>query len=153
MNVEISSEWDNFKHQLVYRKLEFSFATVPKVYGGFSSVLINDLELEVDDEGRVICVSGLFPCAEKCEPTFFDPPESKRKRLQFNSDNSWKPGVSVRLNKKPWDCFFNKSTGWLAVGNPNTRPDSQATEFTPNCIAVLEQGLIVAIWLRPTEGY
>ena len=151
MKVQIHSDWSVLPFQLVYRQAEHSFATVPKPDGGITSVLINDLQLEIDDEGTVLYVWGLFPRADKCDTTTASPPKSVRKTLRFASSEEWTPGVSVRLNKRSWDYFVNESTGWVAVGNPNTPPISRAIEFAPNSIAVLDGDSVVAVWLKPAN--
>jgi len=149
MRTEVCSDWNEDSFQLVYREAEHSFLAVPKPSGGITSVLVNDLQLEVDDRGTVLYAWGLFPHAEKCIPTTLLPPTTRRLRLRFIPDEDWTPGVSTRLNKQPWDVFANRSDGWVAVGTPETPPNSEAIEFAPNSIAILDGDSIVAIWLKP----
>lgn len=151
MEVEIGAEWVDLGFRLVYRGEEHSFAAVPQPSGGITSVLLNDLQLEIDDEGTVIYAWGLFPRAEKCDPTTFSPPEPTRRRLRFISDGDWTPGVSIRINKRPWEVFANAATGWVGVGKPSASPNSIGVEFAPNSIAVIEGRSIVAVWLKPTH--
>ncbi len=149
MRIEVCTDWDEDSFQLVYREAEHSFMAVPKPYGGITSVLVNDLQLEVDDRGIVLYAWGLFPRAKKCNPTTSRPPNARRLRLRFIPDEDWTPGVSTRLNKQSWDVFANRSDGWVGVGNPDTPRNSQAIEFAPNSIAVLDGGSIIAVWLKP----
>ena len=149
MEVEIGPEWNEFDFQLVYRQSEHSFQAIPKPNGGITSILVNDLQLEVDDQGTVLYAWGLFPHAEKCDPTTSVPPTARRLRLRFIPDEHWVPGVSSRLNKTPWSMFANKSEGWVGVGDPNVPYEAQAVEFAPNSIAVLVDNSIVAVWLKP----
>lgn len=150
MDVEIDAEWADTGFRLVYCGEEHSFTAVPQPSGGITSVLLNDLQLEIDDEGTVIYAWGLFPSVEKCDPTTFNPPEAIRRRLRFISDDDWTPGISIRINKRPWDVFANAETGWVGVGNPNASSNSIGVEFAPNSIAVIERRSIVAVWLKPT---
>ena len=46
---------------VVYRNHEFSFDVEPAPIRGFTSFLVNDLSLEVDDEGVLLSVWGLCP--------------------------------------------------------------------------------------------
>jgi hypothetical protein len=46
---------------LVYRPEEFSFDITPAPLSGFTSVLLDDLNLEVDETGKVVSVWGLCP--------------------------------------------------------------------------------------------
>jgi hypothetical protein len=46
--------------RLVYREKDYAFDIEPTV-GGFTSVLVNDISLEVDESGRVVSVWGYCP--------------------------------------------------------------------------------------------
>lgn len=133
---------------LVYREEDYSFDTEPHDGSGFTSIMINDLQLEIDDEGKIIYVWGLCPLI-KYEETNEIPKNYKPNSLVALLDKPPIPGISYRLNEQiRWPIYINKKKGWVCLGNPKTK-DNQLIEFAPNCIATLENQEIIAIWLKP----
>jgi hypothetical protein len=57
--IQEPQEDQNFS--LVYRPEDYSFDVEPHDGTGFTSIMINDLQLEIDDEGKIIYVWGLCP--------------------------------------------------------------------------------------------
>jgi hypothetical protein len=47
---------------LVYWQDEYSFDVEPGAGVGFTSLLLNDLNLEMDEEARIVSVWGYCPC-------------------------------------------------------------------------------------------
>ena len=78
---------------LVYRRTEFSFDTVGRKCNGLSSILLNDLQLEVDESKRICAVLGLCPHTTWEEANVL-PPNPKQGALVYGKDLI--PGVSVR---------------------------------------------------------
>jgi len=139
------SVW-NRGSELVYRAQEYSFDSDPRPEGCISSVVVNDLELEVDDEGVVICVTGLCPHLA-WQRTERAPPPARRHVLRV-IDQEWVPGISKRLTSPgEWPMFVNRSVGYVCVGSPEGR--GVGIEFAPGCVAVLQDGQLLALWLRP----
>lgn len=133
---------------LVYREEDYSFDIEPHDGSGFTSIMINDLQLEIDDEGKIIYVWGLCPLI-KYEETNEAPKSYESTSLVALLDKSPIPGVSYRLNEKErWPIYINKKKGWVCIGNPKIN-GKQMIEFVPNCIATLENQEITAIWLKP----
>ena len=133
---------------LVYREEDFSFDIEPHDGSGFTSIMINDLQLEIDDEGKVIYVWGLCPLI-KYEETNEIPKNYESTGLVALLDKPPIPGISYRLNEKErWPIYINKKKGWVCIGNPKIN-GKQMIEFVPNCVAALEDQEITAIWLKP----
>ena len=57
--VQDPQEEQNFS--LIYRDEDYSFDVEPLYGTGESSIMINDLQLEIDHEGRVLYAWGLCP--------------------------------------------------------------------------------------------
>ncbi len=57
--IQEPQEDQNFS--LVYRDEDYSFDREPHDGTGFTSIMINDLQLEIDEEGKIIYVWGLCP--------------------------------------------------------------------------------------------
>jgi hypothetical protein len=133
---------------LVYREEDYSFDIEPHDGSGFTSIMINDLQLEIDDEGKIIYVWGLCPLI-KYEETNETPKSYEPNSLVALLDKPPIPGISYRLNEKErWPIYINKKKGWVCIGNPEIN-GKQMIEFIPNCIATLENQEITAIWLKP----
>lgn len=148
MEIEIGPEWTTANYQIEYHSSQHSFLATPQPSGGIASILFNDLQLEIDDSGLVLYVWGLFPHLSRCMATDFMAPVAEKRLLRFSGIEEITPGVSVRYNSVPWDCFVNMRSGWVGVGNPKAVEESLAIEFGPNQIAVIDNGKIVTVWLR-----
>lgn len=135
---------------LVYREEDYSFDIEPHDGSGFTSIMINDLQLEIDDEGKIVYVWGLCPLI-KYEETNETPESYESKSLVALLDKPPIPGISYRLNEKErWPIYINKKKGWVCIGNPKIN-GKQMIEFVPNCVAALEDQEITAIWLKPKD--
>lgn len=135
---------------LVYREEDYSFDIEPHDDSGFTSIMINDLQLEIDDEGKIIYVWGLCPLI-KYEDTRETPERYESNSLFALLDKPPIPGISYRLNEKErWPIYINKKKGWVCIGDPKIN-GKQLIEFVPNCVATLEDQEITAIWLKPRD--
>jgi hypothetical protein len=136
--------------RLVYRRSERSLDVEPKPGRGVASLLVNDVQIEVDEDGRLIYVWGFCP-HESWVSAKLDPPTATAGRLQY-VDSAIVPGVSKRLNAdKRWAVSHDPSSQWLCIGDQSFRGEMIA--FAPGAIATLSDGEIVNLWLRPdTRG-
>jgi hypothetical protein len=140
-----STPW-NRDFELIYRPEEYSFDSVPRPVDCVSSVLVNDLELELSDEGAVICVTGLCP-HPGWQVRHLKSPAASRRTL-FVAEENWTPGISKRLTGiQEWPMFVDYDAGCICVGKSDLLVGG--VEFAPGSIAVLESQKLVAIWLRP----
>jgi len=133
---------------LVYRPEDYSFDVEPLDGTGDTSIMINDLQLEIDHEGKIMYVWGLCPLIKHKEIDEY-PRNYKAGSLVALLDEPPIPGISYRLNEKErWPIYINKENGWVCIGNPKIN-GKQMIEFVPNCVATLENQEIKAIWLKP----
>ena len=138
------------KFSLVYREEDYSFDIEPHDGSGFTSILINDLRLEIDERGRIMYVWGLCPLINY-EETNAAPQNYKVNSLIVLLDKPPIPGVSYRLNEDDrWLIYINKKKGWICIGNPKTEV-TQMIEFAPNCVATLDGQELIAVWLHPKD--
>lgn len=136
--------------KLIYQEDEYSFDTERLEVAGFTSILINDLQLEIDDKGEIGYVWGYCPLIEY-EKTTIAPKEYKAKSLIVVLDKPLIPGVSHRLNdEKRWPIYINLKEGWVCIGDPKIE-NKELIEFAPNCIAAMSGEELLAVWLHP-EG-
>jgi hypothetical protein len=117
---------------------------------GDTSIMINDLQLEIDHEGKIIYVWGLCPLVKYEEIDNF-PFEYKTGSLVALLDKPPVPGISYRLNEdRRWPIYINKKKGWVCLGNPATK-GKQLVEFAPNCVATMDGQDLIAVWLYPEK--
>jgi hypothetical protein len=93
-------------NSLVYRPEEYSFDVSPVPEGGISSVLFDDLNLELNNAGKVISVWGLCPHT-RWKRAVLSPPQSSFGEIVFVSDSPPVAGISVRLNKDRFAPFWS----------------------------------------------
>jgi hypothetical protein len=146
----IQESQTNQNFTLIYRKEDYSFDTEPHDGTGFTSIMINDLQLEMDDQGRIIYVWGLCPLIKYAETNEI-PKNYKSGSLVAFLNKPPVPGISYRLNEdRRWPIYLNKKKGWVCLGTPCIK-DRQLIEFAPNCIAAIDGQELIAVWLHPKE--
>jgi hypothetical protein len=136
------------RQNLVYRKSDHSFDTVPRPQGPVASLLINDVELEVDLQGRALCVSGYCP-SHGWSTTSQEAPPAPPGEILVASNLQLTAGACIPLNdlQTRWPAYLNKE-GWICLGNLDTT-GAKTVLFTPNTIAVLDEASLRALWLHP----
>lgn len=136
---------------LVYRPEEYSFDVEPSPGRSFTSVLLDDLNLEVDDAGRIVSVWGMCPHT-RWQPASLTAPEASFGELFVVPDAPLSRGISVRLNRgKYLPVQVDNTSGWVRVGGQET--PFVSVKLLPGAIFELtEQGQICALWLRPQQG-
>jgi hypothetical protein len=150
MKFRIQEPQEDQNFSLLYRAEDYSFDREPHDGTGFTSIMINNLQLEIDDEGKIIYVWGLCPLINYIE-TDEDPQGYKPYSLVALLDKPPIPGISYRLNEESrWPIYINKKKGWVCLGNPKTK-DRQLIEFAPNCVATMDGQELIAVWLHPEE--
>ena len=132
--------------RLIYRRSEHSLDVKPRPNKGIASLLVNDIQIEIDEDGRLIYVWGLCP-HESWTAGKVDPTEAALGRLLYVG-NTIVPGVSKRLNADSrWSILHDPSNRWLCVGDQSSKGERIA--FAPGAVAALSNGEITALWLRP----
>jgi len=136
---------------LVYRPQEYSFDVEPSPEGSFTSVLLDDLNLEVDEAGKVISVWGLCPHT-RWSPANLCAPEAVSGELFVVPDGPLMPGISVRLTRGSYlPVQVDKATGWVCIGSRESSA-AAVTVFPGVIFELSEQGQITALWLKPHRG-
>ena len=131
---------------LMYRPEEYSFDVEPKPQSGGSSLLVNDLQLEVDDDGRIIYVWGLCPYHAWSEKSL-NVPCARSGALMVDIPDDLVPGISIRITRERWPVAVDRRSGWVRLGSDEA--GDEAIEFAPGSIALLSDGRLVSLWLHP----
>ncbi len=140
---------------LVYRPRDLAFDAEPRRFDADTSLSVNDLELMVDGrDNRVVFLTGYCP-HQAWKPATLSVPRFRRVGLVVESERDMQPGVSTRLNTRDarWPVFVDATSGWVCLERPGSRgaAETAAVEFAPGCVAVLDGGQLVALWLHPKE--
>ena len=137
--------------QLVYCAEEYSFDfTSEELPYAITTLQINELQLAVNDEGRVLYVWGYCPLL-RYEITESSPPPWVKGQLFAELDRELIPGVSERVGDGRWPLSINPNNGWVCLGGASLQVDVVAVEFAQSCVAVLSNGTLVSLWLHPQK--
>lgn len=136
---------------LVYRPQEYSFDMVPPLKGGFTSVLIDDLNMEVDDSGKVISVWGMCPHTRWVDASLV-PPAAKVGALFVSSEGQLLRGVSVQVNgTKYLPTYADRRSGWVQIRS-SAAPATAIQVFSGVVVEIDEHGQFASLWLQPQKG-
>ncbi len=135
---------------LIYRPDEYSFDFAPRLPGG-RSILMNDLQLEVSEQGLIVYVWGYCPY-QTWVPTRAMPDRIERAALAVSGIDQIPPGASTRLWDERMPMLWNAGAGWFFVGESVQSTAKPHLEFADGCVAVLDGEELVGLWLHPQQG-
>jgi len=75
-------------------------------------------------------------------------PDSTKGQLQVTSDTAFQRGTATDY-RQGWQTFFDTSTGWICMGDRNEKKDCEVVEFGTNTLAVVKNGELKAVWVKP----
>lgn len=132
--------------KLTYLADECSFDIEPTIHEINFDVVINKLNLTVaGDDNRIVQVWGFCPYSLWIKANY-NVPQYARGILKVATD--LKPGFAYAINNdSEWPVYVNAKTGWICIGNPEK--SEKAVEFITDCVAVVYNGELVALWLKP----
>lgn len=144
MKFSINFDSINETKSLIYRVDESSYDMLPHINETNFHILINYIDLTVDENNHVVELRGYSPyeswIKSNCKAPILHQGILKVETLK-------EPGFSYRIDDKEWPVYFNVDEGWVCIGSPEKCENS--VEFISNCIAVIDQGKLVSIWLKP----
>jgi hypothetical protein len=132
---------------LIYRPEDFSFDVEPAL-GGFTSVVVNELSLEVDETGKLIKVWGYCPYPTWVKSTIL-PPRADLLEVFAISDERFLMGVSQSVNPdQRWPVLIDQQSGWVCLNSGSTT--TSFAEVLPGAVLGLDdQQHLSAVYLRP----
>jgi hypothetical protein len=148
----ISCSLSNSDSSLIYRAAEFSFDTIPPSQSVFASLLINDLNLDLDESGKILSVWGLCPYT-RWRDTHLTVPKAACGEVFVVTDASLEQGVSLRLTpaKSYLSVLVDRSQGWLKVQDLCI-PKSAIMIMSGVIFEIGNDGEFCALWLHPQSG-
>jgi hypothetical protein len=132
---------------LVYRPDEFSFDVEPQL-AGFTSVVVNELSLEVDETGKLIKVWGYCPHLAWAKSTVM-PPRADRFEVFAISDERFLGGVSQSVNSdRRWPVLVDPQSGWVCLESGRTAT-SYAEVSTGVILGLDDDQQLAFVYLKP----
>lgn len=133
--------------ELIYRDEEYSFDMNPSLQRRFTSVSVDDLNLEIDESGEVVGVWGMCPYT-RWKDTKLDPPDAQPDKLFFISDRPLQRGVSIQLNSdKYWLTCVDFNSRWVHIKG-RTNPVAAVKVFHDVIVELDGAGQLCSLWLR-----
>ena len=136
------------RKSLFYDTGDFAFYVSP-VADNFSSVLVNDINLEIDPNGVVISIWGLCPYMNWIDAVLGSP-QAGAGEVRFVGDSPITRGVSIRLNRERWPTYVDRSNGWIYIAG-TAKPTQVVAIMTGVIIELDEQRNLCGIWLKPAQ--
>lgn len=152
MRFEFKPNEEILNVSIIYRPQEGSFdveTSHDSLPSAFTSVQVNELQLQLDERGRVLYADGYCPHFGWCE-TQATPPFAYQAALVVKDVDFFLAGVSVALSTSRWPVSVNRKLGWVCVGEQLPSASCSAVEFATGSIAVVDGGKLKSIWLKPT---
>ena len=131
---------------LIYRTKDRAFDVSPRPADGGVSLLVNDVQIELDEDGVLLFVWGFCPHESWLEAPL-PVPFANSVGVRW-SGPALVPGVSRRLNpNERWPVTHDTTTRWICVGDPGA--EGERIAFAPGAVLVLQGGTLAALWLHP----
>ena len=93
-------------------------------------------------------VFGLSPASSWNKRKLIVPNKGTRCALKLEEDFDY---GTWRLDKgNEWKCYYDPTSGWFCVGNPEVGAETTNVSFIDNAIAVLNMhGELQSLWIKP----
>ena len=133
--------------KLVYIAEDYSFDTIYRSTPGATSILVNDIQIEISIDKLVVAIWGMCPHTTWKEGHVYKP-TSMVGNLWF--DEELTPGISIRVTQpnEYWPVIFDPHSGWINIGNGLIENDF-AVEFVKGCVVSLREGKVASLFLHP----
>ena len=134
-----------------YREDEFSFDMARDNVRGCTSILIDDLNLEIDEFGKIVSVWGVCPYTRWVDAPL-TPPDAACGDIFVQTDAPIERGVSQRLKlDKYLPTFVDRAKGWVVIrGLPDAK--FAIKMFSGVILEIGRDGQFCALWLHPLHG-
>src|SRR5260370_36844878 len=143
----VSSSGEITNGTLIYVPGDLAFNVTPLPANAHGTLLFSMLELRVDlTDYHIVYVWGYAPYLS-WKPAILSPPSSQRAALVV-VDTLLEPGIAREL-AAPGEKqgYVDINSGWVCIGDSNAQ--GEAIEFAPDCIAVINGGQLLTLWLHP----
>jgi len=136
---------------LLYRPQEYSFDLTPAPLAGYTSFLLDDLNIEVDIHGKVVSIWGMCPHTRWINTPLIAP-KAAYGELFIESDTPLQRGVSTHIfSKKYLPTFVDRNSGWVQV-RVASNVDSAVMVLPGVVFEISTCGKLCSLWLHPQSG-
>lgn len=129
-----------------YRISEYSFDTERSYGTTFTTVLINDLQLGITENSKIVLIWGLCPHMGWKAATL-EPPAAKAGSARILNVSPYLQSVSVRLNKSLLPIFVCRKEGWVRIDGGRT-PVSAVRLFQNVILEIDGEGQFSSLWIK-----
>ena len=134
---------------LIYRAEEFSFDVVPSL-SSFTSVLVNDLNLDINESGLALSVWGLCPYTS-WKITNLVAPKVDFGDVVLATKKPLHAGISLRMHQGLyWPVLVDPSSGWVVLASGN-EAFSRAKILSGVILETDRHHRLCNVWLRPDK--
>ncbi len=133
----------------IYSRKEQAFFTKPDAPGDFSIMIkggYTSLDVSLISS-TLYCVSGFNP-QKTWEKANLAYPRVSYGLVKVIFDFSTQRGLGMDY-AIDWKTFYDKSTGVICMCGSNISYNAINVEFTNNTVASIDNGKLVAVWLKP----
>ena len=136
------------KGEVIYLNEESSFDFAPSSNSDII-ILFAYLNLGIDSNTMVAQQVWGFSPKESWKQKSINVPNYIKGKIKLVGE--YEPGLSWRIDKdRMWQSYFDSTTGWYCIGEYDLEEEYKCIEFSTNTIAVIKNGLLQAILLKPT---
>ncbi len=132
---------------LSYNSEEHSFDMEPITVPVDFDVIVNKLNLSVVEQ-KIVQIWGFCGLANVSISDFKVPKSSKGALLVVGEH---KHGFAYGVSDTDYPVHVNADSGWVCIGDQKNTTRLEAVEFIDNCLAVLDRGKLMSIWLKPNK--
>lgn len=145
MKIKFTTKYsEKIENRLLHYSIEdLSFDTEPNVSRIDLSLILNKLNLTVVDN-KIVQIWGFCGNARTVKTTK-DVPSYFKGTLMI--EHSLQYGISYGIYNNEVPVYFNDKSGWVCLGNIDST--GEAVEFITNCVAVVNDEKLDALWLKP----
>ena len=144
MRFSIQKNISHVKGIAKYIRSEYSFDFEPTQSSSYD-VLVGDLTISFDVDLNAKQVWGYNP-----NLGWIDEKLSLPTAVQGTLNLANEIDNPQRIDgSKEWKTYYDSCTGWVCIGISNKERNDLAVEFATNTIAVLNDGNLKAIWIKP----
>jgi len=106
-------------------------------------LILNKISLVVAGN-KVVHVSGFCGFSEWMKSNYEIPKYTKG---VLKAEHDLKYGLAYGIYDEDLPVNVNTKTGWVCIGHPEKQ--GKAVEFINNCVAVIDDGKFLSLWLKP----
>ena len=132
---------------VTYNKAEHSFDFQP-LKSADTSILVDYINIDINASSKELRQVWGFCTWEGWQKKELHLPNYSSGAILYEAKLI--PGVSERIpDSENWAKYYDEASGWVCIGEERTQTNDIAVEFADHTIAVLQDGNLKALWIKP----